>query len=149
MPLNLRHAQEELRTMLNEASLPRVTFVSKVEDALRTADLAIDCVPDELESKLEIFCLMDRMAPPRTVFATPSVNQSIADLANCTYRADKCIAILRKADTLTNALDAEDKQMPLVTLRHTSEEAIHLVREFWTGLGFNPTVQLDPKEGKL
>ena len=72
MPLNLRHAQEELRTMLNEASLPRVTFVSKVEDALRTADLAIDCVPDELESKLEIFCLMDRMAPPRTVFATPS-----------------------------------------------------------------------------
>ena len=28
----------------------------------------IDCVPDELESKLEIFCLLDRMAPPRTVF---------------------------------------------------------------------------------
>jgi len=149
MPLNLRHAREELRTLLNESTLPRVTFVSKLEDALRTADLAIDCVPDELESKLEIFCLMDRMAPPRTVFATPSVNQSIADLASCTYRADKCIAMLRKAATLTNALDAEDKQMPLVTLRHTSEEAIHLVREFWTSLGFMPTVQLDPKEGKL
>lgn len=149
MPLNLRHAQEELRTMLNEASLPRVNFVSKLEDALRTADLAIDCVPDELESKLEIFCLMDRMAPPRTVFATPSVHQSIADLASCTYRADKCIAILRKAATLTNALDAEDKQLPLVTLRHTSDEAIHLVREFWEKLGFKPTVQLDPQEAKI
>lgn len=149
MPLNLRHAKEELRTQLNEAALPRVTFTSTLDDALRSADLAIDCVPDELESKLEIFCLMDRMAPPRTVFATPSVNQSIADLASCTYRADKCIAILRKAATLTNAQDAEDRQLPLVTLRHTSDEAIHLVREFWMKLGFKPTVQLDPNEGKL
>ena len=40
-----------------------VDFVSTIEDAVRDADLAIDCVPDELESKLEIFWLLDRMAP--------------------------------------------------------------------------------------
>jgi len=49
-----------------------VAFVSTIEDAVRNADLVIDCVPDELESKLEILLLLDRMAPPRTVLATPT-----------------------------------------------------------------------------
>ena len=56
--------------------------------------MVIDCVPDELESKLEIFCLLDRMAPPRTVLITPTTRLSIADLASCTYRADKCVAVV-------------------------------------------------------
>jgi 3-hydroxybutyryl-CoA dehydrogenase len=77
-----------------------VAFVSTIEDAVREADLVIDCVPDELESKLEIFWLLDRMAPPRTVLATPTTRLSIADLASCTYRADKCIAIAEEASAL-------------------------------------------------
>jgi hypothetical protein len=60
----------------------------------------IDCVPDELESKLEILWLLDRMAPPRTVLATPTTRLSIADLANCTYRPAKCIAIAAEASSL-------------------------------------------------
>ena len=86
MPASLRHAAEALRTQLGPEEMPLVGFAGTVEDAVRNADLAIDCVPDELESKLEIFSLMDRMAPPRTVFATPTLNLSIADLASCTYR---------------------------------------------------------------
>jgi hypothetical protein len=86
MPSSLRHAEEVLRQALGPENMPLVRFASTVEDAVREADLAIDCVPDELESKLEIFSLLDRMAPPRTVFATPTTNLSIADLASCTYR---------------------------------------------------------------
>ena len=41
--------------------------MTTIEEAVREADLVIDCVPDELESKLEILWLLDRMAPPRTV----------------------------------------------------------------------------------
>ena len=70
MPANLHHAQEALRAVLGPEALPNVRFVSTIEDAVRDADLAIDCVPDELESKLEILWLLDRMAPPRTVLAT-------------------------------------------------------------------------------
>jgi hypothetical protein len=46
--------------------------------------------PDELESKLEILWLIDRMAPPRTALLPrqPS-NLSIADLASCTNRPEK------------------------------------------------------------
>ena len=77
-----------------------VTFVSTIEDAVREADLAIDCVPDELESKLEILCLLDRMAPPRTVLATPTTRLSIADLASCTYRAGQCVGMAVEASSL-------------------------------------------------
>jgi len=70
MPGNLHHAQEILRRQLSPAALgldsgslaaPAIAFVSTIEDAVREADLAIDCVPDELESKLEILWL--RRAP--------------------------------------------------------------------------------------
>ena len=98
MPANLHHAQEALRASSSSPeALPNVAFVSTIEDAVRDADLAIDCVPDELESKLEILWLLDRMAPPRTVLATPTTRLSIADLANCTYRPEKCIAIAAEA----------------------------------------------------
>jgi 3-hydroxybutyryl-CoA dehydrogenase len=97
MPTNLRHARESLRQQLGTEALTMVNFVSTIEDAVRDADLVIDCVPDELESKLEILWLLDRMAPPRTVFATPTVRLSIADLASCTYRPEKCIAMAVEA----------------------------------------------------
>ncbi|MGB8261242.1 MAG: 3-hydroxyacyl-CoA dehydrogenase NAD-binding domain-containing protein [Terracidiphilus sp.] len=94
MPSNLTHAAEELRQELaQQAGGAGVGLVSTIEDAVRQADLVIDCVPDELESKLEILWLLDRMAPPRAVLATPTVRQSIRDLAACTYRPDRCVGL--------------------------------------------------------
>lgn len=141
MPSNLHHARESIRQELGPEKLPAVRFVASIEDAVREADLAIDCVPDELESKLEILWLLDRMAPPRTVIATPTTNLSIADLASCTYRPDKCIAIAAAPTDLTAGAGPE------ITLRAaslTSEEAIALVCDFWEKLGFRPTVERAP-----
>ena len=74
MPANLRRAQEEYADLAaeNAGARGRLKVAATIEDAVREADVAVDVVPDELESKLEIFCLLDRMAPPRTVIATPT-----------------------------------------------------------------------------
>ena len=112
MPANLHHAREALRQELSPTSLPMVDFVSTIEDAVRDADLAIDCVPDELESKLEILWLLDRMAPPRTVLATPTTRLSITDLAACTYRAEKCVAIAAEASALAGSAPTEISSAP-------------------------------------
>jgi len=146
MPTNLHHAREALRQELCPAALgvesgPGVAFVSTIEDAVRDADLAIDCVPDELESKLEILWLLDRMAPPRTVLATPTTRLSITDLAACTYRADKCIAIAAEASALAGNAGAE---IQLRTTTQTSPETVALVQGFWRQLGFTPGFELDP-----
>jgi 3-hydroxybutyryl-CoA dehydrogenase len=138
MPTNLHHARETLRQQLGPTDLPMVAFVSTIEDAARDADLVIDCVPDELESKLEILWLLDRMAPPRTVLATPTTRLSIADLAACTYRPEKCIAIAAEASDLAESPAIE---IPLRTTAVTTAETINLVRTFWERLGF--TVKLD------
>ncbi len=148
MPANLRHAREALRRELGPDVLrqasgagPGVAFVTTIEDAVRDADLAIDCVPDELESKLEIFCLLDRMAPPRTVLATPTTRLSIADLASCTYRADKCVAIAAEAAQLAQL--AGDGGILIRTAPLTSPETVEIVRRFWQRLGTEPRFEPD------
>jgi 3-hydroxybutyryl-CoA dehydrogenase len=172
MPANLRRAQDELRTLDIPINIPGsntrtggtpsdtpgtrdddspneggsaggILLVSTIEDAVREADLAIDCVPDELESKLEIFCLLDRMAPPRTVLMTPTTRLSIADLASCTYRADKCVAIAAEAAELAASARRE---VLLRTTNRTSPETIDSVREFWERLGFAARIGPDPSE---
>jgi 3-hydroxybutyryl-CoA dehydrogenase len=138
MHANLHHAREEIRLQLNPQALPTVAFVSSIEDAVREADLAIDCVPDELESKLEILWLLDRMAPPRTVIATPTTNLSIADLASCTNRPEKCIAIAVAPADLTAGAGPD---LVLRTGPATSDETVALVCDFWEKLGFRPVVE--------
>ena len=91
MPANLRRAQDDYSSIASASG--SLSTALTVEDAVRNADLAVDFVPDELESKLEIFSMLDRMAPPRTILLTPSDAQSITDLASCTYRPDRCFAI--------------------------------------------------------
>jgi 3-hydroxybutyryl-CoA dehydrogenase len=95
MPARLRRAQEEYADLAaeNAGARGRLAVAATIEDAVREADVAVDFVPDELESKLEIFCLLDRMAPPRTILLTPSEAQSITDLASCTYRGERCFAV--------------------------------------------------------
>jgi 3-hydroxybutyryl-CoA dehydrogenase len=146
MPANLHHAQEELQQKLGQETLgAAVVLTSTIEDAVREADLAIDCVPDELESKLEIFCLLDRMAPPRTVLATPTTRLSITDLAACTFRAERCLAIAAEAESLTARADGEGLQeIVLRSTAKTDAAALALVEEFWRRLGVEPRVEMDP-----
>jgi 3-hydroxybutyryl-CoA dehydrogenase len=144
MPASLRHAEEALREALGPEAMPLVAFASTVEEAVRQADLAIDCVPDELESKLEIFSLLDRMAPPRTVFATPSTNLSIADLASCTYRPSQCVGLAVDAATLSQG--ASGAPIPIRITSQTTAEAQALVTSFWRQLGLTPLVTLDEAE---
>jgi 3-hydroxybutyryl-CoA dehydrogenase len=164
MPANLHHARELLRqvslsaygtqkagpsTAFGAENAPNfaqddrmggITFVSTIEEAVREADLVIDCVPDELESKLEILWLLDRMAPPRTVFATPTTRLSIADLANCTYRPEKCIAIAAEAGALAGDAGGE---ILLRTTSRTAPETVALLERFWRRLGFSPVFEAE------
>jgi 3-hydroxybutyryl-CoA dehydrogenase len=93
MPANLRKAEAEYADLTLRGSAGSLRLASTVEDAVREADIAVDFVPDELESKLEIFSMIDRMAPPKTILCTPSYALSITDLASCVYRPERCVAV--------------------------------------------------------
>lgn len=147
LPSNLERAREALPGGFAAESLAEnagsgIRFVSSIEDAVREADLAIDCVPDELESKLEILWLLDRMAPPRTIFATPTASLSIADLGACTYRADRCIAIAASPAGLADLVARAAEEIPLRAATATAAETIALVEGFWRALGYS--VRIEP-----
>jgi 3-hydroxybutyryl-CoA dehydrogenase len=133
MPSRLRRAEQTIDTTNLSGSL---RLASTVEDAVRDADLAIDFVPDELESKLEIFSMLDRMAPPRTILCTPTTALSIADLASCTYRPQLCFALRFPTP------DSAD----LIHTSRSSPEALAVTERWLEQLGLTVTNSSDPLE---
>ena len=141
MPANLRRAEADL-----SPSTGRLTLVSTVEDAVRDADLAIDFVPDELESKLEIFSMVDRMAPPRTILCTPTEVLSVTDLASCVYRPDLCFA-LRGLPFLSAS--TQGAHLDLLYPPSASAASLSALRDLLSRLGFDCHALADPQAPML
>jgi 3-hydroxybutyryl-CoA dehydrogenase len=131
MPDKLRQAGVEFAELASS-----VEMVSTVEDAVADADIVVDFVPDDLESKLEIWSLIDRMAPPRTVMCTPSEFLSITDLASCTYRQERCVMV-RGGFTPRGTVQ-------VLTARGTSEDTLTMTSDLFRTLGFLVESSHDP-----
>lgn len=142
MPSRLRRAQDEFSAFAAGNGPGNIHLASTVEDAVRHADLAIDFVPDELESKLEIFSMLDRMAPPSTIFCTPTDALSIADLASCTYRPQLCFA-------LRGFVSGPQSSAELICTSQSAPEALTSVQAWLKRLGFSVNVKPDPVESQF
>ena len=106
LPAALREAEDEIRANLEKAverekvlpdqakaALGRIEFAASVEEAARKADLVIEAVPEEMESKIEIFTLLDKICPPSTMLASNTSSLSVTEIASVTYRAKKCLGM--------------------------------------------------------
>ena len=138
LPSNLRSARAELA----EAPQDSLHFATSVADAVRQADLVLDSVPDELESKLEIFSMVDRMAPPHTILLTPTSLHSIADLASCTYRGERCFSFTVPAGLMDGSAPAGTVQV--IQTKETPNEIRELVADFWQRAGWTAEMVTDP-----
>jgi 3-hydroxybutyryl-CoA dehydrogenase len=130
MPARLRQAEMELAELASG-----VEFAATVEDAVREAEIVLDFVPDELESKLEIFCLIDRMAPPGTIVCSPIETLSITDLASCTYRGERCLGVRG---------DLMGESVRLLYPESADRAVVARVQAFFEALGCAVGVELDP-----
>ena len=106
LPNALRKAETEIRANLDKAvelkkvtaadataALGRLEYAGSVEQAAREADLVIEAVPEEMESKIEIFTLLDKACRPGTILASNTSSLSITEIASVTYRAPKCVGM--------------------------------------------------------
>jgi 3-hydroxybutyryl-CoA dehydrogenase len=146
MPANLRKAEADYADLSQRGTAGRLELALTVEDAVREADIAVDFVPDELESKLEIFSMIDRMAPPKTILCTPSYALSITDLASCVYRPERCVAV---RGNLSGGLVRGDAAVPpVVRLLYpaaASEATLTAVDKFLQALGVEVRREADPE----
>jgi len=106
LPTALRKAETEIRSNLDKAvelgkvtkadadtAFGRLEYASSVEQAAREADLVIEAVPEEMESKIEIFTLLDKVCRPTTILASNTSSLSVTEIASVTYRAPKCVGM--------------------------------------------------------
>ena len=141
MPANLRRAEAEYSDLSARVVAGSLELASTVEDAVREADVAVDFVPDELESKLEIFSMIDRMAPPKTILCTPSYALSITDLASCVYRPDRCVAV---RGTLVRGDDAEPPMVRMLYPAGANDSVLLAMDRFLRRLGVEVQAETDP-----
>jgi len=106
LPNALRKAETEIRSNLDkavelgkvnpadaDAAFARIEYAGSVDQAAREADLVIEAVPEEMESKIEIFTLLDKICRPTTILASNTSSLSITEISSVTYRANKCIGM--------------------------------------------------------
>jgi len=98
LPSSRERAMAAIRADLERAGinpedvLGRIRLAGSLDDALAAADLVIGTTPDELESKQEMFTLLDRMAPRNAILVAVTM-LPLAMFCDVTCREASCIAV--------------------------------------------------------
>jgi 3-hydroxybutyryl-CoA dehydrogenase len=134
LPSALRKAETEIRANLDkavelgkvdatdaDAAFSRVEYAGSVDRAARDADLVIEAVPEEMESKIEIFTVLDKICRPDTILASNTSSLSVTEIASVTYRAKKCVGMhfsnpvhKMKLLEIVRALESDDDTLAAV-----------------------------------
>jgi 3-hydroxybutyryl-CoA dehydrogenase len=106
LPASLRKAEVEIRANLDkavergkssiaeaDAAFGKIEFTSEMAEAVHDAELVIEAVPEEIESKIAIFTQLDQCTRPETILASNTSSLSITEIASVTSRARKCVGM--------------------------------------------------------
>jgi 3-hydroxybutyryl-CoA dehydrogenase len=133
-PNALRKAETEIRAQLDQAVelgkvdasaadavFSRLEYAGSIDEAARQADLVIEAVPQEMESKMEIFIMLDKFCRPGTILASNASSLSITEIASVTYRAKQCVGMRffnsfheMKRIEIVRALETDDDTLAAV-----------------------------------
>jgi 3-hydroxybutyryl-CoA dehydrogenase len=108
IPTSLEVARREIRRSLDEAvssgllaqevadqAFARIDCATTIEDAARRAHIVMETGPDEFESKLEMFCLLDRICLPDTVIVS---NCHALELSDTAAKAESIVGMYFSGD---------------------------------------------------
>jgi 3-hydroxybutyryl-CoA dehydrogenase len=147
IPTSLESARREIRQSLDEAAasgvldpavvgqaFARIECVTTIEDAARRARIVMETGPDEFESKLEMFCLLDRICLPGTVIVS---NCHALDLSDTAAKAESIVGMYFSGDPLSgehaeihcSAFTGERALAVAVRLAERMASSYHITRD--------------------
>lgn len=130
--LAARVARGKLDADAAQAVRARVRLTADTALAAREADFVIEAVTEDLELKRELFALLDRHCPPRTVLASNSSTIVSSRLAEATTRPDRVLNMHFFNPALVMEL------VEVVRGPHTAAASVTLTMDLAKKLGKHP-----------
>ena len=107
--------------------ISRINFFNKPQKTEK-ADLLIECLPEEVNTKQKAFEIYDQLCPPETVFASNTSSIPIGLLANFTTRPEKFIG------THFASPPVMQKLVEVIPALTTSPKVIQYIKNFLLSL---------------
>lgn len=141
LPERLAAAEAEIQAWLHAAAAgnggaktkeqapARLSTAGSVALACREADLVLETLPEEMEMKIDVFCILEKFARPGAILATNAGSLSVSEIAAVTTRAERCVGV-------RFASGAHDGDvLEIVRGRETSAETMEMCREVGRRMG--------------
>jgi 3-hydroxybutyryl-CoA dehydrogenase len=126
----------KLEPSARDAALANLKFTTKLDD-LKTCDIIIEAVTEDLAVKNQMFATLDAACPSHTIFASNTSSLTIADMAAATKRPDRVIGL-----HFFNPVPVM-KLVEVVRTIATSEEAYRTASDFVKKIGKDPVEAKD------
>lgn len=62
--------------------LSRITHVDTMAEAVKEADFVVECIPEQMDLKQDLFCELETLCKPQAIFATNTSVMSITEIAS-------------------------------------------------------------------
>jgi 3-hydroxybutyryl-CoA dehydrogenase len=89
---------EDLSGQYRGQALAGVEVARDLHRVAAEADLLLEAAPDDFETKFEVYTLIDRAAPPRSIFASTSPAWPVSEIASFTYRSAQVLGLWVQPD---------------------------------------------------
>lgn len=85
--------KEKITKQESETILSRIKTIVDLNEAVKSADMVIEAVPEIMELKKKVYAELDKVADKRIIFASNTSTLPITEIANTTSRPDKFVGI--------------------------------------------------------
>jgi len=85
--------KEKISKQESESILSRINTIVDLKEAVKSADMVIEAVPEIMDLKKKVYVELDQVADKRIIFASNTSTLPITEIANTTTRPDKFIGI--------------------------------------------------------
>lgn len=86
-------SKEKITKQDSEAIFARIKPIVDLREAVKSADLIIEAVPEIMDLKKKVYSELDKVADEKTIFASNTSTLPITEIANTTSRPERFIGI--------------------------------------------------------